>query len=169
MNWYSIFYWISVADKVSDILSTIAIITLLTSIVTCIGWFVSASNVSENTSGANETASDYNKSNYLGWLVWLRAWKVACVISLIFCFISSIMWAALPTKKDALLIVAGGAVGQFITTDSSAKQIPAEAMTLLRAKIRSEIVELNNPIEVLTDTLQEKSKEELIELLKNKK
>lgn len=166
MNWYSIFYWISVADKVSEILGIASVLTLVTGIICCIGWFLSTNAVSENAHGGDET----NQSlGYNEWMVWLRAWRLAAIVSLFICFISSIMWAGLPSKKDALIIVAGGAVGTFITTDSTAKHLPAEAMTLLRAKIRSEIVELNNPIEVLTDTLQEKSKEELIELLKNKK
>lgn len=166
MNWYSIFYWISVADKVSKILSSIAILTFILLIICAIGWFVSTNAVSENAKSGNENDQSvyYNE-----WVVWLRSWRLASVLCLFICVITSLMWAGLPSKRDALTIVAGGAVGTFITTDSSAKQIPAEAMNLLRTKIRSEIMELNNPIEVLSDTLQEKSKEELIEILKNKK
>lgn len=166
MNWYSIFYWISVADKVSKMLGSIAILTFVLLIICAIGWFVSTNAVSESANRGNETDQSVS---YNEWMVWLRSWRLCSVLCLIICVITSIMWAGLPSKKDALIIVAGGAVGQFITTDSSAKQIPAEAMNLLRTKIRSEIMELNNPVAALTDTLQEKSKEELIELLKNKK
>lgn len=68
-----------------------------------------------------------------------------------------------------MIIIAGGTVGNFITSDSSAKQLPSEALLLLRTKIKSEIEELKiNPIEELKDTLSGKSKEELIKLLKQK-
>ena len=87
-----------------------------------------------------------------------------------FMIIALAMWTGYiftPTKKDALLIVAGGAVGNFITKDTSAKQIPSEVMTLLRDKIRAEIKDIH--VEGFKDTLMEKSKEELIEMYKNKK
>jgi hypothetical protein len=73
----------------------------------------------------------------------------------------------IPTKKDALIIVAGGAVGEFITSDSSSKQIPYELTSLLREKIKSEISEIRLTGDLSVDTLKEKTKEELIEMIKN--
>lgn len=162
MNWYSIFYWITVADGVkdffdvfSDLFSWGAVIALGTTILI----IVYSKDASQNFTESAEQSNKY-------WITFFR--RTAIWFSLL-AFITWGGYVFTPTKKDALLIVAGGAVGQFITTDSSSKQIPAEAMTLLRTKIRSEIMELNNPIESLSDTLKEKSKEELIELIKSKK
>lgn len=162
MNWYSIFYWITVADGIkdffdafSDLFSWGAVIAIIVTIFVI---------VYSNDKNQNFTESDEQSNKY-----WITFWRRTAIWFSLLAFITWGGYVFTPTKKDALLIVAGGAVGQFITTDSSAKQIPAEAMTLLRTKIRSEIMELNNPIASVTDTLQEKSKEELIELLKNKK
>lgn len=162
MNWYSIFYWITVADGVkdffdafSDLFSWGAVVCLALTIL-CIAII-------------NDKHQVHTEQDHASLLYWITFWRRSTLWLLLLAFITWGGYVFTPTKKDALLIVAGGAVGQFITTDSSAKQIPAEAMTLLRTKIRSEIIELNNPVASLTDTLQEKSKEELIELLKNKK
>jgi hypothetical protein len=42
-----------------------------------------------------------------------------------------------PNKKDALLIVAGGQTMQFLTTDSTAKQIPHDVLNFVSAELRS--------------------------------
>lgn len=162
MNWYSIFYWITVADGVksffdvfSDVFSWFAVISFVFTIVVYI--FLKDEN-------QDRTEKDMASIRY--WLTFFRRFTTWMMV------LSFITWGGYvftPTKKDALLIVAGGAVGQFVASDSSAKQIPAEAMTLLRTKIRAEIMELNSPIENIKDTLAEKSKEELIEMLKSKK
>ena len=90
-------------------------------------------------------------------------------ISMILCMITWLGYMVTPTKKDALVIIAGGAVGTFIASDSSAKQIPYEMTLLLREKLKSEIQELKAPkVSDVADTLKEKTKEELIELLKKK-
>lgn len=147
MNWYSVFYWISVADNikfVSGLLSIVLGIYFVIAAASALGLF-DAESFSEWTNGS----------------------KRVFYIFTTFFFINFLLWAFIPSKKEAIIIVAGGAVGNFIMSDSSTRQIPAEAMQLLREKIRSEIKEVS--LDNLKDTLQEKSKEELIELLKNKK
>jgi hypothetical protein len=86
--------------------------------------------------------------------------------SMILCVMTWTGYVFCPSKRDALAIVAGGAVGNFITSDSSAKEIPAELTILLREKIKEEIREVKSG--GILDTLQSKTKEELIEMYKNK-
>jgi hypothetical protein len=85
---------------------------------------------------------------------------------IILALVSWMGFAFCPSKKDSLIIVTGGAVGNFVTKDSSAKAIPAEAMTLLRDKIKQEIRELNTT--TVTKKLEDMTKEELLEQLKAK-
>jgi hypothetical protein len=161
MNWYSIFYWVTVADGVKMFFNTFAIIFTVAFIVCTIGYFISANYVSENQGGSYET-------DRKEWDVWRRAWKrmwTACMISM------PLLWAGFvfcPSKKDAVVIIAGGAVGNFITSDSSARQIPSELTLLVREKMRSEIKDLKMSDVLQTDTLKDKTKEELIEILKKK-
>lgn len=160
MNWYSVFYWISVADNVTEFLGAIAVIFTIFFILSVIGYFTS--NYSKAEHAYNQESSDYKE-----WTVWNTAWKKAFQWSLIIGLITGSCWVFVPTKKDCLLIVTGGAVGNFITSDSSARAIPSEAMTLLRDKIRQEITEMKNPLS--TKKIEDMTKEELIELLKSKK
>ena len=164
MSWYWVFYWITVADSLSTILQTIAIITLIGTIITTIGLFFSANYVAEHAKSGGPEDQTYS---YNEWVIWHRAWRRTFTFTFITCIITSIAWAMIPSKKDALVIVAGGAVGQFITSDSNTRQIPAEVAVLLRDKIRSEIKEINSAS--ITDTLASKSKEELIKMIQEKK
>jgi uridylate kinase len=65
-----------------------------------------------------------------------------------------------PSKKDALLIVAGGQTLNFLTTDSTAKQIPHElsnfVVTELKNMAKDAAVDLN--ISSQKDKILEKAK-----------
>lgn len=159
MNWYKIFYWITVADNVSLILGVISMCTALTFCVSAIGFVSASSSMSSDVHYERER-------DIKSWAVWVKTWKRIFTMSLIVCPIFATLWAAVPTKKDALIIVAGGTVGNFITTDTTVRQIPAEVMVLLRDRIRAEIKEVN--ADPVIDTLQNKSKEELINLIRSK-
>lgn len=145
MNWYSIFYWITVADNIKSVTYILAIIFGV--------YFIIASALALGL--GDSTYSDWEKGNR----------RVYILFTILF-IINIFVWMFLPSKKDALAIVAGGAIGNFVTTDSSARQIPHEALELVRYKL---IEWRETSIDEQKDTLVNKSKEELIELLKNKK
>lgn len=171
MNWYSVFYWVMVADGVkkffdtsSDVFTTFAIISFIVFFVTFIAIPVAI--------GTEETKNDEeDQVNPL-----IRGWKLVrkyslriMYTSLILAMITWMGYIFIPSKKDSLTIIAGGAVGNFITHDSSAKQIPSEVMLLLRAKIKDEINDINTKNIISNkDTLVGKTKEELIEIIKDK-
>lgn len=159
-NWYSIFYWISVADGVKgffDIASNIfswgaCILLILVIILTIVitGYSESENSAKAEVDRARKFLQKFALSSFI---LAVTTWTVY-----VFC----------PSKKDALIIVAGGMVGNFIDKDTSVRQIPTEAIELLRSKIREEMNEIDSPEPIPTDQLIQKSKEELIEIIKQK-
>ena len=54
-----------------------------------------------------------------------------------FAFLFWSLFIFTPSKKDALLIVAGGQTMNFLTTDKSAKQIPHELSTFIVTELKN--------------------------------
>lgn len=177
MNWYSVFYWLTVADSVktffdvsSNIFSWFTVIFGICIMVCSIGL---ALTISE--SGSKNDKEDDEDSD-------IRAWKKARFhVSKLFytmLTLSLITWLGYiftPTKRDALIIVAGGAVGNFITTDSSSKAIPAELTKYVRNYLKNEAEDLDTetkeelglatPKESLINKAKNMTKEEIITFL----
>lgn len=167
MNYYKVFYWISVADKMSDVLGVLCIIFGIFTGVSLIGYFWSTSECSSSVNNGS-TAPEHQNTSYNEWNIWKKTWRNQFFLWVILFIIVTFSNIALPSKKDFLVIIAGGAVGNFITSDSSAKQIPGELTLLLREKLKSEIQDVSLT-DKIKDTLISKSKEELMEIIKNKK
>lgn len=159
VNWYSVFYWISVADGVKSFLDVSSSIftwgAVILYMIVLVLMLVIAAGEWDDEQDKRSVEDVY------------RAVKKAAAYALILALVSWMGYVLCPGKKDALIIVAGGAVGNFVIKDSSARQIPSEVMTLLRDKIRSEIREVNlqEPVE---DSLGQRTKEELIKIIKEK-
>jgi hypothetical protein len=75
-----------------------------------------------------------------------------------------------------IIIIAGGAVGQFVTTDSSARELPADITRFLRGEILKATSELTDEarqsvgIDTEAEKIKKMSREELEKLLlENKK
>lgn len=169
MNWYNIFYWVTVADNIksffdttSNIFTWLAVLSFIVYIILSIVHSV-------------ETNSDSESDNTKAWGIAKNAFRGVFYTTLALSLITWFGYMACPSKKDALIIIAGGTVGNFITSDSSSKAIPAEAMLLLRDKIRSEIREVNlqnlvdEKVAEQVDTLAGKTKEELLQIIKEAK
>lgn len=164
MNWYSLFYWISVADGVKGFFNatsnafTFFTILLLIIYVISRGFLIAAQN-----------SKDENDKNIVPSIqVWVNGSKPLLITSLIICLVTWSLYVFIPSKKDCLIIIAGGAVGNFITRDSTTKAIPHDVMVLLSSKIKEEIANTNLKKEFLDkkDTLQDMTKEQLIKKLK---
>lgn len=167
-NWYSVFYWLTVADGVKEFFDGSSDTFTFFTISSFIGYMICTGVVS---SIASNYKTPEEKSDYIAAKIWLKGFKTAFITFIILCIITWAGYIFTPSKKDALIIIAGGAVGNFVTQDSSARAIPSEVMMLLRTKIKEDINEtsLKEAIGINTDTLKDKSKEELIKLLKEKK
>jgi hypothetical protein len=80
-----------------------------------------------------------------------------------------------PSKGDTLLIIAGGAVGNFVTSDSSSKAIPSDITNFIHMKLKAEMInvdddikrqlDVQSPKEKFMDKVKDLSKEQLIEYL----
>lgn len=174
MNWYNTFYWVTRADSVksffdvtSDIFTWIAVLSFIVIV------FISASAkfvISENNCKTDEeekTDPDvrgYNKMRkYFSWIFYV-------VLGL-----SLVTWAGyvfVPTKKEALLIMAGGGTMEYLTTDSTAKQIPHEMTNFVVTELKSMAQEakvdlgIANQKDKILDDAKKMSTTELMEKMK---
>jgi hypothetical protein len=164
MNWYQVFYWVTVADGVKSFFDAFSNFFMTVMVISMLAWGIAMGVYASNRDSYSMTEGEVKEykfwiSSFRKIMIWAMIWTTITWGGYIFC----------PSKKDAVTIIAGGAVGNFITSDSSARQIPAELTLLVREKMRSEIQELKSDDFLKTDTLASKTKEELIELLKTKK
>ena len=116
MNYTSLFYWLTVADNARDMFFTG--IVIFTSVVV----LSTAANLISRGNGDDDDADRARK-----WMWW----------SYPFMFLFWSLFIFTPSKKDALLIVAGGQTMNFLTTDKSAKQIPHELSSFIVTELKN--------------------------------
>jgi len=157
MNWYSIFYWLTVADSVKSVLYVFG--TLMAGFcVVCFLVFAFSRDSDDWTAAPGGSAERAKK-----WLWW----------SLPFTMFLWIAWAALPTKRDSLLIIAGGGSLEFLTTDTIGKQLPGElsnfVLTELKSMSKEAQVELNisSQKDKVIESAKQMTSAELLEKIKN--
>lgn len=177
INWYQVFYWVSAADAFKTLVGIIAVLSLVILILSTIGYFFSTNAASQEVNSNNPTDPSKQSATYNEWMIWLKAWKRTFTLSIIITCISSILWALIPTKKDCLLIIAGGSVGSFISSDSASRALPADVTKYLHLKLNAEIQDLGSDAkkelglqtkkDEFIDKVKDFSKEQLIEYLKN--
>lgn len=152
MNWYSVFYWLSVGDKIQGAAATVSIISgvlfLVMMIATICGGFYTS---------WNEEAKRKEQAKTYPIVRNIRNWALFTF------FLLGAIAVFTPTKRDMILIVAGGAVGNFITSDSSAKALPADVTKYLHNAIQEEMSDLSDHGENLADKAKSMTKEELLE------
>jgi hypothetical protein len=158
-NWYKIFYWLTVADNFKDFFIVWIVLFMIISVVSTILWIVgrSSEDLMDTKVGANAAK----------WMKW----------SIPFCILFWTLFLMTPSKSDTLLIIAGGAVGNFVTSDSSSRAIPSEITQFLHMKLQGEIAGASNdikaqlgvqsPKEKLMDKVKSMTKEQLIEYLQS--
>ena len=179
MNYYSVFYWISVADGVkrffgtsSTIFCFFTVVLFLCALVCVFGKNVTISE--GNLSTKEEEDKDPDFRSWDGFQKQSLRWFY---VSLILCLITWTAWVFVPSKKDCLLIVAGGAVGNFLTTDSSSKQLPADITRFLHSELQKDIASVNDdakkelgikaktPKQTLLEKAQSMTKDELVKYI----
>jgi hypothetical protein len=162
MNWYKVFYWLTVADNAKDFfLVFIVIFTGISVVATCCYFFYSGID------GGQSKDDSASQKVSRKWIFWAYPFMM-------------IFWALYvftPSKTDSLVIICGGAVGNFITSDSSSAKIPADLTRYLHMSFEKEIKDLDSdtkaqlglqtPKEKFTDKLQDMTKDQIIEYLKN--
>jgi len=139
MNWYQVFYWITRADSVkqffdtfSNIFSWFAVLMFIGLIVCSVG---AAIQVSENRSTTDE--EDKKDSDIRSWQKLRKYFAYVFYPCLAIALLTWFGYMATPTKKEALLILAGGGTMKFLSTDSASKQIPHEMTTFVLTELKS--------------------------------
>lgn len=150
IDWYRIFYWLSVADNAKTFFVAFIWVFTIISVVSTIGFF---SNL---------------RMECKKWMWWSYPFMV-------------LFWGAYvftPSKTDTLMIIAGGSVGNFLTSDSSSRQLPSDVTKFLHLKLKNEIdgigdearatlgIPEKTPKEKLLDKAKDFTKEQLIEAIK---
>ena len=174
MNFYSVFYWLTVADGVKKVFDVFSNVFTWFTVISLIAYAI-AIGFSIQFKAENDDAG------YKDCLLWRKMISRFYWISQIICVITWLGYVLTPTKKDCMLIVAGGAVGNFITTDTSSKAIPADITKFLHLSLNKEIDDLQKEVktdirkelgvqtekEKFIDKAEKLTKEQLIEYLKN--
>lgn len=155
INWYQVFYWISIADNVKLIFAILSIVLGI--------YFI----------GASVAALGMFDTNFSRWE---NGTKRVFYIFTPMLFLSLILWTFTPSKKNMMLIVAGGSIGNFVSNDSSSKAIPAELTKYVRNFLKKESSDLDyetkvelgveTPKENLLNKVKDLTKEQMIEYLK---
>lgn len=150
MDYTKIFYWLTVADSAKTVFLWMLIIFGLITIISTIAYF-----------STYEEPDNQRLSRLWMW----RSYPF---------FLTFLMLHVLiPSKKDSLLIIAGGQTLNFLTTDKSAKQIPAElsgfVLTELKNMAKEASVDLNiaSQKEKVLEKAKSMSSEELLQTIKN--
>lgn len=132
MNWYSTFYWLTVSDGVKSFFDVTSNIFTWFAVLSFIGFvivtIVKAVKISENElKNDEEEKVDPDVRALVKGRVYARNFfYVMLGLSLITWF----GYVMTPTKKDCVMIIAGGTIGNFLQSDTNARKIPAEAMKL---------------------------------------
>ena len=139
MNWYSTFYWVTRADSVKDffdmtsnIFTFFAILSFIA--VVLMSAFAKSMIADNNIKTEEEEKSDPDVRGYK----LMRRYFAAIFYSTL--ALALVTWAGYvftPTKKETLLIIAAGGTMQYLTTDSTAKQIPHELSTFVVTELKS--------------------------------
>jgi len=116
MDYTSLFYWLTVADNAKTFFISFIIIFTIIALISTFAYIMT---------GAEGDDSDQKMARK--WMWWSYPFMI-------------LFWALFiftPSKKDALLIVAGGQTLNFLTTDSTAQQIPHDVLNFVQVELRT--------------------------------
>ncbi len=168
MNWYSLFYLFSILEKIQHLFIWGAIIGTVGYIVFSVVHFIQKYAMIDNQH-APEGPSFKEAEK------WVKTVKAPRVTFFVVGLLSFLLIVFIPNRKDVILIIAGGAVGEFVMNDANAKKLPADITRFLRGEILKATAELTDEakasvgIKTKLDTLKSLSKEQLIELVNTQK
>ena len=139
MNWYSIFYWVTRADSVKTFFDVASNIFTTFTIIGFIGLAITAIGKNGTISDKKLTNKEEDKldPDYRSWAKVHTQFAILFYVNLALALITWAGYMFTPTKKETLLIIAGGGTMQFLTTDSAAKQIPHELSTFVVTELKS--------------------------------
>lgn len=116
MNYQKLFYWMSVADQAKTFFMIVAVIA---SIIGLLSFLIALGAFSEDY---DDKAKSRRKWVFFSWPIWIIFWG---------------LWIFTPDKKDALFIVAGGGAMNYLSQDSTAKQLPHELLEFTKVNLQN--------------------------------
>jgi len=114
MNYTKLFYWLTVADNAKTMFITFITIFTAIAVIATIAYIF------------NGDEPDSQRMSRK-WMWWSYPFMIFFWSLFIFT----------PDRKDALLIIAGGQTMNFLTTDSTAKQIPHELSSFVVSELKN--------------------------------
>ena len=179
---YSVFYWLTRADSVKQFFDTSSNIFTVLAVIAFIGYIVCsiAKAIQASENNIKDDAEEKTDADVRSWETSRKFFSKFAYTMLPFAIVFWLGYVFTPTKKECLLIVAGGAVGNFITSDSSARALPADITKFLHLSINKEIEDLSaetkedikgelgikSPKDKLIDNIKDLSKEQILEYFK---
>jgi hypothetical protein len=164
-DYSKLFYWVSVADNATTLFGWMVVLFTIISLVVTIIFFVGM---------FDEDFSDTEKENGLTprqeFINWMRKWLFW---SYPFMILFWMLYVLTPDKKQSLLIIAGGGVLNYLTTDSIARQIPHELTDYVVTELKSMAMDVKVDLGIQTEkekvleSVKGLSADELIEKMKN--
>jgi len=158
MDYTKLFYWLTVADNARTFFGWgVAIFTIILIVATFINGSMALDDKPELTDPKSPIRVVARKWQFIGVFFSILFWS---------------LYLFTPSKKDALLIVAGGQTMNFLTTDSVAKQIPHElshfVVTELKNMAADAQVDLNikDQKQKILDEAEKMTSKELLEKMK---
>lgn len=112
MDYTKLFYWLVVADNARTLFGVFTTIFTIVVCASAIAYFLT---------------HDDDQRMSRKWLWW----------STPFCMLFWSFMIFTPSKRDSLLIIAGGQTLNFLTTDESAKQIPSELSGFILTELKN--------------------------------
>ena len=160
MNWYIIFYIMSIADSLGTFSIWIAVLATITLIICSI--LKMPAELMNDGSPVREDQRIFEKDNEQGRRNLNKIWRLAIIFTVVFWF----LYIAIPDRKDMILIVAGGTVGEFVANDENAQKLPSEVFQYLRKEVLEATTELDGELsKEIRKELGMKTKEQILKEL----
>lgn len=129
MNWYNVFYWVTRADSIKKFFDTASNIFTWFAVLLFITHIILSAFSKHEEEMSDKISRAYSRVR--------RYFATLFYVNLAVCLITWFGYVITPTKKETLLIIAGGGTMQFLTTDSAAKQLPSELSNFVVTELRS--------------------------------
>lgn len=117
MSWYTLFYWLTVADNLRTFFITAIVITTAWAVIAFFCWVTAETD--DGTSKFKLKSLHHTR------------WAFP------FAFFFWMAYLLTPSKRDALFIIAGGGTLHYLSNDPTGKQIPAEMSTFVLTQLKS--------------------------------
>lgn len=160
MNWYSIFYFLTIGDKLSELFSSGVIVFSVLFFISSLSWVIQTfTDPREFSSLKPEETPQQSKARTVA------IYRNSMLGIGIFYAVLWLLYIATPSRKEALFIIAGGGVAEFATSDTSMRQIPAEMSNFVLTGLRN--MSMEEGIELLQGDAKENALKKASEMSPN--